>query len=93
MAFQPDALKWLLSNAPLTEHSSSTKRHKRLAREAQPDAVAVLTTSLNPDSGQSAIDYLRAVLESGAHAITATARSHGYRELTDLAREGQAFSF
>jgi homoserine dehydrogenase len=46
------------------------------------------TTSLNPDSGQPAIDYLRAVLNSGAHAITANkgVLVHGYRELAALAR-------
>src|SRR6266498_1367611 len=56
-------------------------------REARPDAVFE-TTSLNPDSGQPAINYLGAVLESGAHAITANkgVLVYGYRELADLAR-------
>jgi homoserine dehydrogenase len=54
--------------------------------QAQPNVVFE-TTSLNPDSGQPAIDYLRAVLQSGAHAITANkgVLVHGYRELNDLA--------
>lgn len=37
---------------------------------SQPDIVFE-TTSLNPESGQPAIDYLRASLESGAHTISA----------------------
>ncbi len=56
-------------------------------KAAQPDAVFE-TTSLNPDSGQPAIDYLRAVLDAGAHAITANkgVLVHGYQELAALAR-------
>jgi homoserine dehydrogenase len=56
-------------------------------RAAQPDVVFE-TTSLNPDSGQPAIDYLRAVLHSGAHAITANkgALVYGYRDLHTLAQ-------
>jgi homoserine dehydrogenase len=77
----------LLSNAPLAEHSSSANSISEWLREAQPDAVFD-TTSLNPDSGQPAIEYLRSVLESGAHAITANkgALVYGYHELADLAR-------
>src|SRR5450432_4824185 len=54
---------------------------------AQPEAV-LETTSLNVETGQPAIDYLRAALESGAHAITANKGTvvHGYGELTELAR-------
>lgn len=64
-------------------------------RNARPDAVFE-TTSLNPDSGQPAIDYLRAVLESGAHAITANkgALVYGYHELAKLAQmKGKRFLF
>lgn len=52
---------------------------------AQPDAVFE-TTSLNPETGQPALDYLRAVLQSGAHAITANkgALVYGYDELNRL---------
>src|SRR6185503_9841062 len=55
--------------------------------EAQPDVVFE-TTSLNPNSGQPAIDYLRAVLHSGAHAISANkgVLVHGYRDLNALAQ-------
>src|SRR5215510_10922677 len=40
-----------------------------LAR-AKPDVVFE-TTSLNPETGQPAIDYLRKSLQAGAHTITA----------------------
>lgn len=54
--------------------------------EAKPDAVFE-TTSLNHETGEPAISYLRAVLESGAHAITANkgAVVYGYEELSALA--------
>ena len=64
-------------------------------REARPDAVFE-TTSLNPETGQPAIDYLRVILQSGAHAITANkgALVHGYRELAGLARaKNRSFLF
>src|SRR5205085_1251991 len=54
------------------------------------------TTSLNHLTGQPAIDYLRAALEAGAHAITANkgAIVHGYRELSELAQTvGKRFFF
>jgi homoserine dehydrogenase len=38
-------------------------------RASAPDVVFE-TTSLNPESGQPAIDYLKSALEAGAHAIT-----------------------
>lgn len=62
---------------------------------AQADAVLEMT-SLNPETGQPAIDYLRAALEYGAHAITANKGPvvHAYRELSDLARrKGRRFLF
>ena len=44
-------------------------------------------TSLNVETGQPAIDHIRAALEHGAHAITANKGPivHAYRELRDLA--------
>lgn len=53
---------------------------------AQAD-VLFEATSLNVESGQPAIDYIRAALEHGAHAITANKGPivHAYRELRDLA--------
>jgi homoserine dehydrogenase len=64
-------------------------------RQARPDAVFE-TTSLDPDSGQPAINYLRAILESGSHAISANkgALVHGYQELAALAQaQGKRFLF
>src|SRR5882762_3676973 len=54
---------------------------------AQPDTV-LETTSLNVETGQPAIDYLRAALAAGAHAITANKGTvvHAYDELTELAQ-------
>ena len=76
----------LLSSNPLAGQSSADNITGWL-KAAQPDAVFE-TTSLNPDSGQPAIDYLRAVLDTGAHAITANkgVLVHGYQELAALAR-------
>jgi len=58
-------------------------------KESKADVVFE-TTSLNPDSGQPAIDYLRAVLQAGAHAITANkgVLVYGFQELNQLARAG-----
>jgi homoserine dehydrogenase len=63
--------------------------------KTKPDVVFE-TTSLNPETGQPATDYLRAVLESGAHAITANkgVLVYGYQELNELARsKGNKFFF
>ena len=53
-------------------------------------------TSLNPQTGQPAIDYIRAALEFRAHAITANKGPvvHAYDELTALAKKnGRRFLF
>jgi homoserine dehydrogenase len=53
-------------------------------------------TSLNVETGQPAIDHIRAALEHGAHAITANKGPivHAYRELRDLATKlGKRFLF
>jgi len=44
-------------------------------------------TSLNVESGQPAVEHIRAALEHGAHAVTANKGPivHAYRELRDLA--------
>ena len=49
----------------------------------------VETTPVNYESGQPALDYLRAGLQYGMHAITANKGPvvHGYRELSRLARD------
>jgi homoserine dehydrogenase len=53
-------------------------------------------TSLNVETGQPAIDHIRAALAHGAHAITANKGPivHAYRELRDLASaRGKRFLF
>jgi homoserine dehydrogenase len=53
-------------------------------------------TSLNPQTGQPAIDHIRAALKSGAHAITANKGPivHAYDELRSLAAaRGRRFLF
>jgi homoserine dehydrogenase len=53
-------------------------------------------TSLNAQTGQPAIDHIRAALEAGAHAITANKGTvvHAYEQLRDLAKEkGKHFFF
>ena len=54
---------------------------------ARPDVVFE-TTSLNPETGQPAIDYLRALLQFGAHTITANKAPivYAFDELNDIAR-------
>ena len=54
------------------------------------------TTSLNQQTGQPAIDYLRAALAYGAHAISANKGPvvYGYRDLTELAaRQSRRYLF
>jgi homoserine dehydrogenase len=53
---------------------------------AKPDVVFE-TTSLNPESGQPAIDYLRKSLQASAHTITANKAPlvYAYDELNELA--------
>jgi homoserine dehydrogenase len=53
-------------------------------------------TSLNVESGEPAVEHIRAALEHGAHAITANKGPivHAYRELRDLAAAcGKKFLF
>ena len=54
--------------------------------KSRPD-VLFETTSLNPETGQPAIDYLRASLQAGAHTITANKAPivYAYDELNALA--------
>ena len=58
--------------------------------------VVFEATSLSVKDGQPAIDYIRAALEHGAHAITANKGPivHAYRDLRDLsAKQGKRFLF
>ena len=64
-------------------------------RAAKAD-VLFEASSLNVETGQPAIDHIRAALEHGAHAITANKGPivHAYEELRDLAaRQGKKFFF
>jgi homoserine dehydrogenase len=64
-------------------------------RAARADVLFEIT-SLNRETGQPAIDHLKAALELGAHAITANKGPvvHGYAELSALARKsGRKFLF
>ena len=74
----------LLAGSDNTPTQSSIDEWLALAR---PD-VLFETTSLNPETGQPAIDYLRASLQSGAHTITANKAPivYAYDELNQLAR-------
>src|SRR5215207_4741952 len=65
-----------------------------LAR-AKPDVVFE-TTSLNPETGQPAIEYLRKSLQAGAHTITANKAPivYAYNELNEIAlAQGKRFLF
>src|SRR6267378_7173392 len=79
----------LLSNPLISGQFSRSNSITDWLLAVRPDVVFE-TTSLNPDSGQPAIDYLRAVLQSGAHAITANkgVLVYGFQELNELARAG-----
>ena len=76
------------------ETSSETGLNEWLAH-AKPDVVFE-TTSLNPETGQPAIQYLKASLQAGAHTITANKAPlvYAYDELNELAiSKGKRFMF
>ncbi len=78
----------------LDETASETGINEWLAR-ARPDVVFE-TTSLNPETGQPAIDYLKACLQFGAHTITANKAPivYAYDELIEIAAaKGKRFLF
>lgn len=61
-----------------------------------PAHVLFESTPVNYQTGQPALDYLRAAIKRGMHVITANKGPvvHGYRELVDLARSrGRSFLF
>ena len=57
----------------LANKDQKTTSHSGISdfAKSRPD-VLFETTSLNPETGQPAIDYLRASLEAGVHTITQT---------------------
>ncbi len=84
-----------IDSAQLRNNSSSAEGLSDWLRRVKPDVVFE-TTSLNHENGQPAIEYLAAVLKSGAHAITANkgAVVYGYDELNQLAKAaGKRFFF
>src|SRR5262245_35869433 len=87
--FDPESL--LTGNA----HASSASGMTEWLNVARPD-VLFETTSLNPETGQPAIDYLRASLQAGAHTITANKAPlvYAYEELSSIAAaNGKRFLF
>ncbi|HWN09635.1 MAG TPA: hypothetical protein VNO50_10265 [Pyrinomonadaceae bacterium] len=85
----------LVSGQSYKDTAASSNSIEGWLRHARPDVVFE-TTSLNPETGQPAIDYLRATLEAGAHAITANKGVivHGFSSLNELARTaGKRFLF
>ena len=57
-------------NIPATQNLKGPANVREWLREARAD-VLFEATSLDPHTGQPAIDHIRAALETGAHAITA----------------------
>src|SRR5690349_18876274 len=83
----------LLANGDTTYEVQNDLDH--WLRLSAPDVVFE-TTSLNPESGQPAIDHLKSALEAGAHAITANKAPivYAYNELNQLAlSKGKRFLF
>jgi homoserine dehydrogenase len=78
-----------------TRAGASAPHVRKWLTDARAD-VLFEATSLDPESGQPAIDHIRAALEHGAHAITANKGPivHAYDELQELAlAKGKRFLF
>ena len=87
VARPPSAAKSGESNPPASVHDWLAAARADILFEA---------TSLNVQTGQAAVDHIRAALEHGAHAITANKGPivYAYRELRDLAcARGKKFLF
>jgi len=74
-------------NGPQAQRGSAEPGNVRAWLAAARADVLFEATSLNVESGQPAVDHIRAALEHGAHAVTANKGPivHSYRELRDLA--------
>ena len=86
-----DVSKLLAGN----DETGSENGIKEWLARASPDVVFE-TTSLNPETGQPAIDYLKASLQYGAHMITANKGPivYAYDELNEIAlAQGKRFLF
>lgn len=78
-----------------TDHTRTELGISEWLAVAKPDVVFE-TTSLNPETGQPAIDYLRKSLQLGAHTITANKAPivYAFDELNELAiAQGKRFMF
>jgi len=83
----------LLAQASDSRHPYTDVREWLAAARAD---ILFEATSLNVENGQPAVEYIRAALEHGAHAITANKGPvvHACRELRDLAAaHGKKFLF
>lgn len=84
--------------AALLAGNDQTPTHDNIndwLERAKPDVVFE-TTSLNPETGQPAIEYMRASLQAGAHLITANKAPivYAYDELNEIAvAHGKRFFF
>jgi homoserine dehydrogenase len=84
-----------LKSCGLPHAAQSSPEIQSWLAAAQAD-VLFEATSLNVESGRPAVDYIRAALNHGAHAITANKGPivHAYRELRNLAHgRGKRFLF
>lgn len=99
-------LGWIADDKGLNVHALMAEDTELGATPTPPDVrkwlktahadVLFEATSLSPHDGQPAIDYIRAALEAGAHAITANKGPvvHAYEELSSLAAaKGRRFLF
>jgi homoserine dehydrogenase len=91
----PDRVgRTLLSDKPFgSDQKLPAIQHWLQAAQAN---ILFEATSLNVQTGQPAVDHIRAALHHGAHAITANKGPivHAYRELRDLAAaQGKRFLF
>ena len=87
---------WSGHSCPLTAGKLIRLSKRPRLAEGRPGRRPLRSHSLNVDTGQPAIDHIRAALEHGAHAITANKGPivHAYRELRDLAAaQGKRFLF
>ncbi len=100
LALAPDDLPGTLpgtsaERSPAPHHAAPYNNVRDWLAAGKAD-VLFEATALNVESGQPAVDHLRAALEHGAHAITANKGPivHAYRELRDLAAaQGKRFLF
>jgi homoserine dehydrogenase len=88
------AMKWPPAGAQAG--IQPTEDEVRRFIEQCPADVVLELTSLNPHTGQPALDHVRWALAAGRHVVTANKGpiAHAYRELRDLAEEhGVALRF